>query len=50
MGKGDTRTRRGKIYNGSFGKRRPHRAPKKGAAPVVPERAPSTPAPRGRAR
>jgi ribosomal small subunit protein bTHX len=29
MGKGDLRTRRGKIYNGSYGKKRPHRAPKK---------------------
>jgi 30S ribosomal protein S31 len=28
MGKGDLRTRRGKIYNGSFGKKRPGR-PKK---------------------
>jgi 30S ribosomal protein S31 len=26
MGKGDTRSRRGKIYNGSYGKKRPHRA------------------------
>jgi 30S ribosomal protein S31 len=25
MGKGDTRTRRGKIYNGSYGKKRPGR-------------------------
>jgi ribosomal small subunit protein bTHX len=25
MGKGDTRTRRGKIYNGSHGKKRPGR-------------------------
>lgn len=25
MGKGDRRTRRGKIYNGSYGKRRPGR-------------------------
>ncbi len=33
MGKGDLRTRRGKIYNGSFGKTRPHRLPKKKAAP-----------------
>lgn len=40
MGKGDTRTRRGKIYNGSYGKRRPGK-PKKtenagqgGAAPA----------------
>jgi ribosomal small subunit protein bTHX len=31
MGKGDLRTRRGKIYNGSYGKKRPHRAPKKKA-------------------
>ncbi|HEU4352159.1 MAG TPA: 30S ribosomal protein THX [Burkholderiales bacterium] len=28
MGKGDKRTRRGKIYRGSYGKKRPHRAPK----------------------
>jgi 30S ribosomal protein S31 len=26
MGKGDKRTRRGKIYKGSYGKKRPHRA------------------------
>jgi 30S ribosomal protein S31 len=26
MGKGDKRTRRGKIYKGSYGKTRPHRA------------------------
>ena len=32
MGKGDLRTRKGKIYNGSFGKKRPGR-PKKPAAP-----------------
>jgi ribosomal small subunit protein bTHX len=29
MGTGDKRTRRGKIYKGSYGKRRPHRAKKK---------------------
>jgi 30S ribosomal protein S31 len=29
MGKGDLRSRRGKIYNGSYGKTRPGRAPKK---------------------
>jgi 30S ribosomal protein S31 len=29
MGKGDKRTRRGKIYKGSYGKTRPHRARKK---------------------
>ena len=30
-GKGDRRTRRGKIYNGSYGKRRPGRAKKPAA-------------------
>jgi len=37
MGKGDTRTRRGKIYNGSYGKTRPHKRKKKpapGSAPA----------------
>jgi ribosomal small subunit protein bTHX len=29
MGKGDKRTRRGKTYKGSYGKKRPHRAKKK---------------------
>ncbi len=29
MGKGDKRTRRGKIYKGSYGKKRPHRTKKK---------------------
>ncbi len=29
-GKGDRRTRRGKIYNGSYGKTRPHRGKKPG--------------------
>jgi 30S ribosomal protein S31 len=29
MGKGDKRTRRGKIYKGSYGKKRPHRVAKK---------------------
>ena len=33
MGKGDLRTRRGKIYNGSHGKKRPGRVKK--AAPVT---------------
>jgi ribosomal small subunit protein bTHX len=35
MGKGDGRSRRGKIYKGSFGKSRPKnpRAKKKGAKP-----------------
>jgi 30S ribosomal protein S31 len=29
MGKGDKRTKRGKIYNGSYGKKRPGHAKKK---------------------
>lgn len=29
MGKGDTRTRRGKINNGSYGKKRAHQGKKK---------------------
>ena len=29
MGKGDKRSRRGKIYKGSYGKTRPHRVKKK---------------------
>jgi 30S ribosomal protein S31 len=29
MGKGDKRTRKGKIYKGSYGKSRPHRVKKK---------------------
>jgi ribosomal small subunit protein bTHX len=29
MGKGDRRTRRGKNYKGSYGKKRPHRMKKK---------------------
>jgi ribosomal small subunit protein bTHX len=31
MGKGDKRTRRGKIYKGSYGKKRAHRVAKKKA-------------------
>lgn len=31
MGKGDKRTRRGKIYKGSYGKKRPQRVRKKHA-------------------
>jgi 30S ribosomal protein S31 len=29
MGKGDKRTRRGKIYRASYGKKRPHKPRKK---------------------
>ena len=32
MGKGDKRTRRGKIFNGSYGKMRPGRGKKKKGA------------------
>ena len=31
MGKGDKRTRKGKIYKGSYGKKRPGRPTKKAA-------------------
>ncbi len=32
MGKGDTKTRRGKTYRGNYGNVRPHRAAKTAAA------------------
>lgn len=32
MGKGDKRTKKGKIYRGSYGKRRPRKLNKKKAA------------------
>lgn len=32
MGKGDKRTKRGKIYKGSYGKKRPQRQKKKKTA------------------
>jgi 30S ribosomal protein S31 len=34
MGKGDKRTKRGKIFKGSYGKSRPHDPNKKKAAPL----------------
>ena len=34
MGKGDKRTRRGKIYKGSYGKKRPGRPEKKAKKPA----------------
>ena len=46
MGKGDLRTRRGKIYNGSHGKKRPGRL--KEATPVT--RTNASPARSGRPR
>jgi len=42
MGKGDSRTRRGKIFSGSYGKTRAH-TPKAGAAAVPPPKAVKTP-------
>lgn len=38
MGKGDTRTRKGKINNGSYGKKRPGRAKKTAEAAPAPAR------------
>ena len=46
MGKGDLRTRRGKIYNGSHGKKRPGRVKK--ATPVT--RTHAAPARSGKSR
>ena len=34
MGKGDKRTRKGKIYKGSYAKKRPHRQKKKAKKPA----------------
>ncbi len=35
MGKGDKRSRKGKIFKGSFGNSRPHKLKKKHSAPVA---------------
>ena len=35
MGKGDQRSRRGKIWRGTFGKRRPKKAKQAAAGPVA---------------
>lgn len=34
MGKGDKRTKKGKIYRGTYGKRRPRKLAKKKATPA----------------
>ena len=34
MGRGDKRTRKGKIFKGSYGKSRPHKVKKKEVAPA----------------
>ncbi|MGH6609822.1 MAG: 30S ribosomal protein THX [Burkholderiaceae bacterium] len=48
MGKGDLRTRRGKIYNGSHGKKRPGKIKKEKPAPVTRAAAPPARATKGR--
>jgi 30S ribosomal protein S31 len=35
MGRGDKRTRKGKIFKGSYGKTRPHKVKKKETAPAA---------------
>ena len=42
MGKGDLRTKRGKIFRGSFGKYRPKNSKKEKTQPQVVEKAPET--------
>ena len=42
MGKGDLRTKRGKIFRGSFGKYRPKNAKKEKTQPQVVEETPET--------
>ncbi len=34
MGRGDKRTRKGKIFKGSYGKSRPHKVKKQAATPA----------------
>lgn len=48
MGKGDKRTRRGKIYNGSHGKARPHKAAQHAPAEKVAAGSPARKATRRR--
>jgi 30S ribosomal protein S31 len=48
MGKGDTRTRKGKIYNGSYGNARPHGS--KATTKVVTPKAAVAPAKKTAAR
>ena len=40
MGKGDIRTRRGKIYAGSYGNTRPHKKKQPAQKPGAPAKAP----------
>ena len=50
MGKGDKKTRRGKIYRGTYGKARPKRRPaqRKAAAAAAKRRAATSAGARGR--
>jgi 30S ribosomal protein S31 len=41
MGAGDKRTRKGKIFKGSYGNSRPHSPARKKAAAAAPVRAPA---------
>ncbi|MDW8258328.1 MAG: 30S ribosomal protein THX [Gammaproteobacteria bacterium] len=43
MGKGDIRTRRGKIYRGTFGKLRPKDPKKRARKAAAPQPAPAAP-------
>jgi 30S ribosomal protein S31 len=43
MGKGDKRTRRGKIFKGSYGKTRQRKKRAKQPGPARAQRAPTTP-------
>ncbi len=44
MGKGDRRSKRGKISRGTFGKKRPKAEPEKKGAPVAVAATPAAPA------
>jgi len=41
MGRGDARTRKGKIFKGSYGKTRPHKVKKAASARAAPAKAPA---------
>lgn len=38
MGKGDAKSRKGKIFKGSYGKRRPHKPRAAAAKPAAPKK------------
>jgi len=41
MGRGDARTRKGKIFKGSYGKTRPHKVKKAAAVRTAPAKTPA---------